>query len=276
MDKIKRLWPLAVGAIVLLVLFEWRPWHVFSSSEKTQPVAEAVVNESPSLEIIKQDIRAQLSAVTYNSVSSELSARIQELPFKEGQSFKEGQVLVVFDCATQQAQYQKTKAVLSIAKRNFETNKKLLALGSVGRIEYENSYSEYLKTKAENDELATVLARCNILAPYSGLIVEQKVRAQQYVQAGQPLLDILDKSSMELEFVAPSIWSPWLTEGYKFEIKLDETGKTYPAKITRVNGKIDPVSQTIKVAAVIDGEFKEIAPGMSGVLTITPPEQASK
>lgn len=276
MDKIKRLWPLAVGAIVLLVLFEWRPWHVFSSSEKTQPVAEAVVNESPSLEIIKQDIRAQLSAVTYNSVSSELSARIQELPFKEGQSFKEGQVLVVFDCATQQAQYQKTKAVLSIAKRNFETNKKLLALGSVGRIEYENSYSEYLKTKAENDELATVLARCNILAPYSGLIVEQKVRAQQYVQAGQPLLDILDKSSMELEFVAPSLWSPWLTEGYKFEIKLDETGKTYPAKITRVNGKIDPVSQTIKVAAVIDGEFKEIAPGMSGVLTITPPEQASK
>lgn len=116
MDKIKRLWPLAVGAIVLLVLFEWRPWHVFSSSENTAPVAEAVVSEGPSLEIAKQDIRAQLSAVTYNSVSSELSARIQELPFKEGQAFKVGQVLVVFDCATQQAQYQKTKAVLSIAK----------------------------------------------------------------------------------------------------------------------------------------------------------------
>jgi membrane fusion protein (multidrug efflux system) len=276
MDKIKRLWPLAVGAIVLLVLFEWRPWHAFSGSEKTPPVTEAVVSEGPLLEIAKQDIRAQLSAVTYNSVSSELSARIQELPFKEGQAFKVGQVLVVFDCATQQAQFQKTKAVLSIAKRNYDANKKLLALGSVGRIEYENSYSEYLKTKAENDELATVLARCNILAPYSGLIVEQKVRAQQYVQAGQPLLDILDKSSMELEFVAPSIWSPWLTEGYKFEIKLDETGKSYPAKITRVNAKIDPVSQTIKVAAVIDGEFKEISPGMSGVLTIAPPEETSK
>ena len=114
MDKIKRLWPLAVGAIVLLVLFEWRPWHAFSGSEKTQPVAEAVVNESPSLEITKQDIRAQLSAVTYNSVSSELSARIQELPFKEGQAFKVGQVLVVFDCATQQAQFQKTKAFCMI------------------------------------------------------------------------------------------------------------------------------------------------------------------
>ena len=70
--------------------------------------------------------------------------------------------------------------------------------------------------------------------------------------------------------------SPWLTEGYKFEIKLDETGKSYPAKITRVNGKIDPISQTIKVAAVIDGEFKEISPGMSGVLIISPPEAEVK
>jgi membrane fusion protein, multidrug efflux system len=275
MSKVKLFWPVVV-IISILVIIEWRPWHTFTNSEQVLPVAQEVSKEDSTLDVSKQDIRAQLTAVTYNSIASELNAKISELPFKEGQTFKVGQVLVVFDCATQQAQFQKTKAVLSIADRNFQTQKKLLALGSVGRIEYENSYSEYLKTKAENDELASVLARCNVLAPYSGLIVEQKVRAQQYVQAGQPLLDILDNTSLELEFVAPSKWSPWLTQGYRFEIKLDETAKSYPAKITRVNGKIDPVSQTIKVAAVIDGEFKEISPGMSGVLIITPPETAAK
>ena len=275
MGKVKLFWPVVV-VISILVMIEWRPWHTFTNSEQVLPATQEVSKEDSTLDVGKQDIRAQLTAVTYNSIASELNAKISELPFKEGQTFKVGQVLVVFDCATQQAQFQKTKAVLSIADRNFQTQKKLLALGSVGRIEYENSYSEYLKTKAENDELASVLARCNVLAPYSGLIVEQKVRAQQYVQAGQPLLDILDNTSLELEFVAPSKWSPWLTQGYKFEIKLDETAKSYPAKITRVNGKIDPVSQTIKVAAVIDGEFKEISPGMSGVLNITPPETAAK
>jgi membrane fusion protein (multidrug efflux system) len=275
MGKVKLFWPVVV-VISILVMIEWRPWHTFTNSEQVLPVAQEVSKDDSTLDVGKQDIRAQLTAVTYNSIASELNAKISELPFKEGQTFKVGQVLVVFDCATQQAQFQKTKAVLSIADRNFQTQKKLLALGSVGRIEYENSYSEYLKTKAENDELASVLARCNVLAPYSGLIVEQKVRSQQFVQAGQPLLDILDNTSLELEFVAPSKWSPWLTQGYKFEIKLDETAKSYPAKITRVNGKIDPVSQTIKVAAVIDGEFKEISPGMSGVLIITPPETAAK
>jgi RND family efflux transporter MFP subunit len=276
MFTVKRFWPLLAAILLLLVLFEWRPWHSFSGVEKPPPAIEEAAKVSPVPEESKQDIRAQLSPVTYNSIASELSAKIKELPFKEGQAFKVGQILVVFDCSTQQAQFQKTKAVLSIAERNFQANKNLLALGSVGRIEYENSYSEYLKSKAENDELATVLARCNVLAPYSGVIVEQKVRAQQYVQAGQPLLDILDKSALELEFVAPSKWSPWLTVDYQFEIKLDETGKSYPAKITRVNARIDPVSQTIKVAAVIDGDFKEIAPGMSGVLVISPPEETSK
>jgi RND family efflux transporter MFP subunit len=276
MLNVKRLWPVAAVAVVLLLIFEWRPWHSFSHSDKASTATQSAFKEEPTLELGKQDIRAQLSAVTYNSVASELNARISELPFKEGQAFKVGQVLVVFDCATQQAQFQKTKAVLSIADRNYQTNKKLLALDSVGRVEYENSYSEFLKAKAENDELAAVLARCNVLAPYSGLVVEQKVRPQQFVQAGQPLIDILDKGALELEFVAPSKWSPWLVEGYKFEIKIDETGKSYPAKITRVNGKIDPVSQTIKVAAVIAGEFKEISPGMSGVLVINPPDTAVK
>jgi len=276
MLNVKRLWPVAAVAVVLLLIFEWRPWHSFSNSDKTSATTQSTFKDEPALEVGKQDIRAQLSAVTYNSVASELNARISELPFKEGQAFKVGQVLVVFDCATQQAQFQKTKAVLSIADRNYQTNKKLLALDSVGRVEYENSYSEFLKAKAENDELAAVLARCNVLAPYSGLVVEQKVRPQQFVQAGQPLIDILDKGALELEFVAPSKWSPWLVEGYKFEIKIDETGKSYPAKITRVNGKIDPVSQTIKVAAVIAGEFKEISPGMSGVLVINPPDTAVK
>ena len=276
MLNVKRLWPVAAVAVVLLLIFEWRPWHSFSNSDQASTTTQSTFKEEPTLEASKQDIRAQLSAVTYNSIASELNARISELPFKEGQAFKVGQVLVVFDCATQQAQFQKTKAVLSIADRNYQANKKLLALGSVGRVEYENSYSEFLKTKAENDELAAVLARCNVLAPYSGLVVDQKVRPQQFVQAGQPLIDILDKGALELEFVAPSKWSPWLVEGYKFEIKIDETGKSYPAKITRINGKIDPVSQTIKVAAVIDGDFKEISPGMSGVLVINPPEAASK
>lgn len=266
----KQIVPLVILGVALLLIFEWRPWF---DGENEVEVGSHVAQETSQTQQaeIKQEIRAQLSAVNYTTIASELAARVQELPFKEGQAFKKDQVIVAFECTTQQAQFQKSKAALAIAERNYKTNKQLLALGSVGRVTYENSYSEYEKAKAENDELSAVMARCNILAPYNGLVVEQKVRAQQFVQVGQLLVDILDNSALELEFVAPSKWSAWLVEGYKFNIRLDETGKEYPARITRVNGKIDPVSQTIKAAAVIDGDFKELSPGMSGVLLIDPP-----
>lgn len=261
-----------VLAIGLVLLIEWRPWHTLArTSQPSAPAEAAPIPEKTTGDIELQPIRAQLSPVTYTTVAAELAARVQEIPFREGEYFKEGQKLVIFDCGTQQAQYQKAKAAMSIAERNYTANKRLLALGTVGRIEYENSASEYQKARAEADELGIVVGKCTIVAPFNGRVVEQKVRAQQFVQSGQPVLDILDNSALELEFIAPSKWSPWLVEDYKFQVRVDETGKTYPAKITRVGARIDAISQTIKVAAVIDGDYKEIAPGMSGTLEITPP-----
>lgn len=272
----KKFSALSVVVVVLLLVFEWRPWHQLPAAEAAPAPAIVVVNHALPEKVADQDIRAQLSAVAYTTIASEISARIQSLSFKEGQAFKAGQVLAEFDCGAQRAQLQKAKALLAISERNYEANSKLLELGSIGRIESENSYSEYLKFKAEYDEMALTIRRCSILAPYSGMVFEQKARAQQYVQAGQPIMDILDNSALELEFIAPSKWSPWLAKGYQFNIKLDETEKTYPAQITRINGKIDSVSQTIKVAAVINGNFKELRPGMSGVIVIAPPDASSK
>lgn len=265
---------LALVIAIVLGVIEWRPWHQFNSVSQTveQTVNAPTTEEKNSVDLELQPIRAQLTPVRYTTVTSELGARVQEIPFREGESFKEGQKLVVFDCATQQAQYSKSKAAMAIAERNYVTNKKLLALGSVGRIEYENSASEYQKAKAEADELVAVVDKCTILAPFNGRVVEQKVRAQQFIQAGQPVLDILDSSALELEFVAPSKWSPWLVEGHQFQVRVDESGKSYPAKITRVGARIDPISQTIKVAAVIDGDYKELSPGMSGTIEIEPPK----
>jgi multidrug efflux pump subunit AcrA (membrane-fusion protein) len=102
-------------------------------------------------------------------------------------------------------------------------------------------------------------------------VAEQKVREQQYVQPGQALLDILDDTSLELEFLVPSSWLRWLKPGQALRVTIDETRKTYPARFTRIAARVDPVSQSIKVAATIDGTFPELIAGMSGRVTASPP-----
>lgn len=229
-----------------------------------QPASTVVVaekNEAP-----KQAIRAQLSPVQFTTIVSEINGKISALPVREGETFAEGQLIVSFDCALQEAQLQKVTAQLQIAQRKYETNQKLLDRGSVSKVETENSASEFDRASAEVKELTILLSKCRIDAPYKGKVVEQKVRALQFVQVGQPMMEILDNSLMELEFIAPSAWMPWIKVGQKFQISIDETNKSYPAQVTRLGAKIDSVSQTVKVAAVIDGEFSELSPGMSGTV----------
>jgi len=275
--KKSRFFSLGLLAAALLVVVEWRPWQDWGgTASQARPAMEQAVapkvTEVTADVVESQPIRAQLSPVRYTTVAAELNAKVQDLPFREGESFKKGQRLVAFDCATQRAQHEKAKAALAIGERNQATNHQLLALGAVGRIEYENSVSEFHKAKADVDELLAVLAKCTISAPFDGRVSEQKVRAQQFVQASQPLLEILDNSLLELEFIAPSKWSPWLLRNYRFQITVDETGRSYPAKVTRVGARIDSISQTFKVAAVIDGDYPELAPGMSGTLDIQAPQ----
>lgn len=223
----------------------------------------------PALE--QREIRAQLSPRRYTTLAAEIGARISLLPVPEGGAFKAGQRLVQFDCQLMQAQLNKSRAALKAAEKNWSANKQLVELQSVGKVELETSEAEFLKARAEVESNAVVVSKCVIAAPYAGRVAEQKVREQQFVQAGQPLLEILDDSLLELSFIVPSRWMSWLQAGTPFSVRIDETGKTYPAKVLRLAARVDPLSQSVQLTAMINGKFPELTAGMSGRVDIVPP-----
>ena len=219
----------------------------------------------------RQEIRAQLMPRRYTTLAAEIGAKINRLPVAEGASFRAGQLLVGFDCSIQQAQLEKAQAELKGAEKTLTANDELLKLNSVGTLELELSRSAVDKARAEVSTGKSVLSKCAVVAPFSGRIAEQKVREQQFVQPGQAMLDIIDDSTLELEFIVPSAWLVWIRPGGTFKVVIDETGKTYPAKFTRIGARVDAVSQSIKLAAALDGRFPELIAGMSGRIEITPP-----
>jgi RND family efflux transporter MFP subunit len=218
-----------------------------------------------------REIRAQLSPRRYTTIAAEIGAKVSHLPVPEGGSFRAGQTLVQFDCGLQRAQLDKARAVLGGSEKTLAANKRLAELNSIGKMELELSEAEVVKNRAEASAMTTMLGKCSIAAPFSGRIAEQKIREQQFAQPGQALLDIIDDSALELEFIVPSRWLAWLKPGYPFAVAIDEVGKTYPAKVLRIGARVDPVSQSVKLVATIDGRFPELVAGMSGRVTMTPP-----
>jgi membrane fusion protein (multidrug efflux system) len=219
----------------------------------------------------RQEIRAQLMPLRYTTLASEIGARIRKLPFPESRSFKAGDVLAVLDCSVQQAQRNKARAELAGAEATLKANEQLASLNSISELELILAGVAMQRARAEIAAHEALLEKCSLVAPFNGRVAEQKVREQQFVQPGQALMDILDDSALELEFLAPSNWITWLRPGYPLSATIDETGRTYAARLVRIGARVDPVSQTVKVAAAIDGRFPELMAGMSGQVQVPPP-----
>jgi RND family efflux transporter MFP subunit len=211
-------------------------------------------------------LRAQLKARQSTLISSEISARISQLKLHDGERFAAGQVLVGFHCNLEEAQLTKSQATLGKKLKTYEVNQQLEARRSIGALELAVSKAEAEEANADVRITQAMLDRCVIHAPFAGKVAEVIARPYQSVRPGDPLLEILDDKDLEVEFMAPSRSMPNLTTGKRFRVTLDEVAKSYQAEITRIGGKVDPVSQTIKVYGRIIDKADELLPGMSGAI----------
>lgn len=218
------------------------------------------------------ELRAQLAPRQFTTLSSELAARIDRIKTRVGERFKKGDVLVLFDCVAQHAAAARARAMQTAAEKTYEINERLAKLKSIGTLELEVSKAEIAKVKADVAVTNDAVSKCTIAAPFSGVTVDQKAREYQYATPGQALLEILDDNDLEVEFIAPSRWLRWLAPGYGFSVAIDEVDKSFAAHITRLGGRVDPVSQSIKVFGSIDGPETGLIAGMSGRVSIAPPK----
>jgi RND family efflux transporter MFP subunit len=218
-----------------------------------------------------QEIRAQITPHDFTTLAGEIPARIDRITKRPGEHFKQGEMLVAFDCVVPRAEAAKARAVLLGAQQTYAVNRRLFELKSIGELELAVSEAEIEKAKADLDVAQAVVSKCTVMAPFSGVVVEQKAREFQYTTPGEPLLDILDDHALEVEFIAPSRWLRWLKPGYAFAVEVGETGKSYKAHIALVGARVDPISQSIRVTGTIDGDAQDLIAGMSGRVSIAPP-----
>lgn len=210
------------------------------------------------------EIRSLLLSSRRTVLASEIAARIKTISVDMGEHFSAGQPLIVFDDAIYQAQAEHAAAVYEAAEKSLEIHRKLLPLDAVSELEMVAAESRLAEARADLNLRHIQVGLATICAPFDGRVVKRMVTPHEYVTPGQPLMEIIDQN-LQLQLHLPSLWLRWLKPGAAFEIRVDETGQTYPARITRLGAQIDPVSQTIETRAEIVGRFPELLAGMSGV-----------
>lgn len=235
---------------------------------KLAPVAPA--NPTVAIKPAAPEVRVLLTPERETTLASSLPARIIKLNASLGKSFKEGDVLVAFDCQEALAKIEMAKAELASAIDQHEAKVKMQGLQQASDVEVSVAASTVNKNKAQLNMQQSQAAQCNIRAPWSGRVAKVHARSFMTVSSAQPLMDLVKDGPLRLRANFPSKMLKKIKVGTPFNILIDETGEKYEAKIYAISGRVDPVSQTVDIEAVLSDLYPDLLAGMSGVADLSP------
>ncbi|MEM9734028.1 MAG: HlyD family efflux transporter periplasmic adaptor subunit [Pseudomonadota bacterium] len=200
---------------------------------------------------------------------ADLTAMVTKADFIDGTRFKKGDTLVAFDCRRHQAELNSARAAARGAAVERRNKSSLYSNGAAGKSELLIAKAASNKAEFDVKALKARMQNCTISAPFDGRMVSLNVRPMEMPPADKPLMVIIDDSRLELELVVPSVWLAWLRKDQNFRFNVEETGVTHQATVQRIGAEVDPVSQTVKIYATLQGDLSNTLSGMTGVAVFT-------
>lgn len=223
--------------------------------EAPKPAAKAV-SES--------EVAALIVAGEETTLSSQMAGRISRIGVGLGDHVKKGKRLIQFDCSEQKAQLDTAEAEYRGARETHLARLRLQALGAAGELEVTVAAATADKARSQVALRKSQMAYCGVSAPFSGNVARLRIKPSESVNAGQPLVDLVNPASLKAQMFVPASWITWLRSGTPLTISVRETGQTFKARVSKINARVDGVSQQLEVEARIDKGQGRLLPGMVG------------
>ncbi len=276
---------IVIGVILVIAAF-FASKEISANKKKPKPTVEKVVKtvyaKTVTNGVVSILIPANGTITAKNKL--ELYAENQGIfkgsshDFKAGQEYRRGQTLISVDAAEFNASVLAAKSefynlVTSIMPdlrldypdtfpawdaylKSFDVQKSVPKLPSVTNekagyfITGRGIEASYYNIK----NLEQRLGKYNIYAPFTGVLTEALVTKGTLIRQGQKLGEFIDPSVYEVELAIEKEFSDLLKIGESVDLKTSEGEKVYVGKVSRINGKIEQASQTVKVYVEVKGD----------------------
>ena len=196
-------------------------------------------------------------------VRAEITAALTAIRFTEGQWIEKGTVLVELENAEQLAGLAAAKARLVESTSLLRRSEELFKTKAVSE-----SQMEQLRAKQESD-VASVNAEQSrldqtvIRAPFSGRLGLRQVSVGAVLDTDTVITTLDDTSAIKLDFDVPEVFLASLEPGLKVTAHSAAWPETqFVGEVTTIDTRVDPISRTITVRAVLPNADNQLRPGM--------------
>jgi membrane fusion protein (multidrug efflux system) len=255
-------WLLAAGVAVSISAAE-------AEDNKSTPVPVEAAK------VVAAPLREQVTAIgtllsnEAVTISSEVSGRLKEIHFQEGQPIDKGAPLFTLDDSIYRAQLDDAAAKLRLAE---QTNNRTSALFT-NKYATAQSADESASNLAVNTaavELARVqLEKAHIVAPFSGIVGLRRVSVGEYITAGQALVNLEAIDPVKADFRVPEKFLPAIRVGQTIRIKVDAFPEdSFEGKVYAIDPRLDIAGRSLLVRAVVPNGDQRLRPGLFARVTV--------
>lgn len=213
---------------------------------------------------ISEDVQVPGSLMPYEEtqIRAEVGGKIVQLNFKEGSNVEKDAVLVKIFDDDLQAQLKKLQVQLKIANKTEERNNELLKISGISQQEYDLSRLGVENLRADIETTRIAISKTVIRAPYAGKVGLRNVSLGSYISPSDIITTLRQVDKLKLEFAVPEKYAREIGQGYEITFRVDGGTQTHKALVMATENSVDQNTRTLKIRAVVDGDNKELVPGI--------------
>ncbi len=248
-----------------------------ASPAASAPAGTASAARPPSVEVAKVEIMkltddtqavGNLKSRQGIVLRPEVSGRITQLNFKDGDRVRKGQLLVQLDDQLPLAQVKQSQAELSIATANHKRNQELVEQNFISKRSVDESAANLDVAQAKLALSQATAARLKITAPFDGMTGIRTVNPGDYLKDGADIVNIEDIDAVYVDFRLPERFQTKVKRGQKAIAELDAIpGRKFEALVVAIDPLIDANGRSVGVRACIDNRQLQLRPGMFARVT---------
>ncbi|MGO2391041.1 MAG: efflux RND transporter periplasmic adaptor subunit [Halomonas sp.] len=204
-----------------------------------------------------------LSAEESVVLSTTVTETVAQINFEDGEQVEEGQLLIRLDDTEEQAQLRSSQALRDERRNASNRASQLQERNLAARADVEDSQSRLRQAEADIQAIEARLANYRLRAPFSGRVGFRNISIGALVTPGMDLVTLDKLDVMKLDFSVPEVFLGRISPG----LMLHTATAAYPddifnGQIATIGTRVDPVTRSVNVRAVLDNTDGRLRPGM--------------
>jgi len=203
------------------------------------------------------------------TISADRQGIIIECQVEEGDTVQSGDLLVRQDDTEDRLLVKRAQKTVEKRQFDFTGLEQLRRKQMASEDEALQAKMDLEIAKIDLENARNLLERKHIKAPIQGIITGIMKDEGEWVQPGEPILELTDINTLEAVFYIPAKQAQQLHRGQILQLKIEDfPQKSFEAKIRFIAPQVDSSSGLVCIKAAVPNEGHPLKPGLTGTISL--------